>query len=194
MKRLSQHSHMGFTLAELLISLAILGVIATFTIPKVIASQQLAQKNSIMKETASMISGAYQQAQLSGTATSSTRLQDLTPYFNYVSVDTTSTIDDHVGYGSLGCTGAAPCYKLHNGALLMDRASFNGTNSTNAMVMHLDVEGNYSGSTTGTEKSVQLVLFYNGRIASRGQLQSGFTSSLGAWTTEPTADPSWVSW
>ena len=194
MKQLSKSPHMGFTLAELLISLAILGVIATFTIPKIITSQQLTQKSSIMKETAAMIAAAYQQAQINGLVSSSTRLQDLTPYFNYVSVDTSSTIDDHVGYGSLSCTGGVPCYRLHNGALLMDRDSFSGTASTNAMVMHLDMEGTYSGNTTGEEKSVQLILFYNGRIASRGQVQTGFTSSLGAWAVDSNADPTWVSW
>lgn len=35
--------HKGFTLAELLIALAILGVIATFTIPKVLQSSRTAQ-------------------------------------------------------------------------------------------------------------------------------------------------------
>lgn len=184
----------GFTLAELLIALAILGEIATFTIPKIIASQQNGQRNAQMKETVATIAAAYQQAQLSGIVTSSTRLQHLTPYMNYASVDTSATIDDHVGFGSLSCNGGVPCYRLHSGALLMDRAGFGGTATTNAMVMHLDMEGNYSGSTTGSGKSVQIILFYNGRIASRGQLSTGFTSSLGAWTTEPNADPSWASW
>ena len=47
----------GFTLAELLISLAILGVIATFTIPKVLYSQQDSQKKAVFKE---VIASLYQ--------------------------------------------------------------------------------------------------------------------------------------
>ena len=40
----------GFTLAELLIALGILGVIATFTIPKILTAQQDSKKWAIFKE------------------------------------------------------------------------------------------------------------------------------------------------
>lgn len=42
----------GFTLAELLIALAILGVIAAFSIPKVLSAQQNQTYNAIAKEAA----------------------------------------------------------------------------------------------------------------------------------------------
>lgn len=45
----------GFTLSELLIALAILGVIATFTIPKILVAQQEQKKLAVMKETISML-------------------------------------------------------------------------------------------------------------------------------------------
>jgi prepilin-type N-terminal cleavage/methylation domain-containing protein len=48
----------GFTIAELLIALLILGEIATFTIPKIISSQQNAQKMAVFKETLAAISTA----------------------------------------------------------------------------------------------------------------------------------------
>ena len=54
-----RRSSLGFTLAELLISLAILGVIATFTIPKILTSQQNSQKAAVTKEVIAMISGAF---------------------------------------------------------------------------------------------------------------------------------------
>ena len=50
----------GFTLAELLIALAILGVIATFTIPKVLNSSSSSENSAIFKEAAGMVSGAMQ--------------------------------------------------------------------------------------------------------------------------------------
>ena len=192
--RIRNQKFSGFTLAELLIALMILGEIATFTIPKVLSAQQSQQKTAVMKETAAMVAAAYQTAVMNGVVTSSTRLQNLTPYFNYLNTDTSATIDDIVGYGNQTCNGGIPCYKLHNGAILMDRAGFGGTGTTNVMIMHLDPDGNYSGSNTGDGKSVMLILYYNGRITSRGQIPTGITSSLGTWGTELNGDPTWATW
>jgi len=172
----------------------ILGVIATFTIPKVLSAQQSQQKTAVLRETAAMVAAAYQTALSNGVVTSNTRLQDLTPYFNYLSVDTSAVIDDTVGYADQTCNGGIPCYKLHNGAILMDRAGFGGTGTTNVMIMHLDPDGTYNGGTTGDGKSVQLILYYNGRITSRGQIPASILSALGTWATDQNADPPWVNW
>src|SRR5438270_879458 len=94
----------GFTLAELLICLVILGEIATFTIPKLINAQQNKQYNTIAKEGIGSISQAYQLYTLNNTVTASTTGGFLTSYFNSVKVDTSgTTVDDITGYGSLPC-------------------------------------------------------------------------------------------
>ena len=84
---MKQVKQSGFTLAELLIALAILGVIATFTIPKVLESGSTSQWNAMGKEVASMISGAHQQHKLQGLLSTNTLSGDLTQHMNYVAVD-----------------------------------------------------------------------------------------------------------
>jgi prepilin-type N-terminal cleavage/methylation domain-containing protein len=114
----------GFTLAELLIALAILGVIATFTIPKIITGSQNGQKLAAAKEVASMISGAYQQAQAAGIITGSSKPSDLTPYMNYISLDTSGTvIDAPLTAASYTCNSTNPCIKLANGGVLWFQGS-----------------------------------------------------------------------
>src|SRR5262249_44303219 len=124
----------GFTLAELLIALVILGVIATFTIPKVLVAQQDQKYDAIAKETAAMISGAYQVYQQNNTVTSTTSFQDMTPYMNYVRLFTTGKVDgDPVnGTGGMPCDSTSPCLQLHNGAVVnLSDYKFGGTNATN---------------------------------------------------------------
>ncbi len=108
----------GFTLAELLISIAILGVIATFAIPKIMASSQNGQNVTKAKEAAAMLTGAYQRAQLDGIVTASTKPSDLTPYLNYVKINTSGTVIDAQPTVSFRiCAAASPCAKLHNGGV-----------------------------------------------------------------------------
>jgi prepilin-type N-terminal cleavage/methylation domain-containing protein len=59
-------NHFGFTLPELLIALAILGVIATFAIPKILLSEQDRKKIAIFKESIAMVEAIYYNSGLTG--------------------------------------------------------------------------------------------------------------------------------
>lgn len=183
----------GFTLAELLIALAILGVIATFTIPKILSSQQNGKNNAIAHEAAAMISGAYQAYSAQNIPSASTRSEDLTPYMNYVKVDSTSTIDNVPGFGSFTCVGR-PCLRLHSGAILalQPNESFGGTNTTNGLWFILDPDGVSNSSVM----SVNFLLLYSGRITSCGTTHVDIGSSLiGGYSCNTSSlDPSWFSW
>jgi prepilin-type N-terminal cleavage/methylation domain-containing protein len=185
----------GFTLAELLIALAILGVIATFTIPKVLQNQQDSRYKAIAKEAAGTISAAYQAYQLQNTVTTATSATNLLPYMNYVSYDTTSQLDDVTSLGAMSCSNATPCVRLHNGAALLAwNATFNGTATTNALWFQLDPDGVYGGSTTGNSKSVVFFLYYDGSIKDWGSARSPTINNSGTYGPNPPTVPSWFAW
>ncbi|WP_303675201.1 type II secretion system protein [Vampirovibrio chlorellavorus] len=183
----------GFTLAELLISLAILGVIATFTIPKILSTQQDARNSAIAKEAAAMISEAYQRYSATNQVTASTKVGDLTPYMNYVSTGNTAVINANGGApvgASVSCSlFGGQCLLLHNGArlLVVPTISFAGTDALNALWFHLDPDG-----TANNTNAVVFFLYYNGRIKSYSTIDPNTVSSDGVRSAD--VDPSWFSW
>ncbi len=186
----------GFTLAELLISLAILGVIATFTIPKILSTQQNSSNIAKMKETAATLSAAFQQAKLAGTITSTTKPSDLTPYINYVSIDTSGTVvDDLNGGTSTTCNNSYPCIKLHNGVIIRadDLAAFGGTATTNCINFRIDPEPGYSG-TTNPVRAVGIFLYYDGYMTSQSFIRANSYTSAGGPYNPGNFDPPWFSW
>jgi prepilin-type N-terminal cleavage/methylation domain-containing protein len=190
-------SALGFTLAELLIALAILGVIATFTIPKIIVGQQNSSYNAIAKEAAATISAAYQQAKLAGTVSTSTKASDLTPYMNYIKYDTSGTILDNYQTATFStCNTFSPCVKLHSGGTLVlyDAASFSGSNTTNAIWFVFDPDSVYSGTTNGPGKAVDFALYYDGRLSSLARISANTVSADGTRNPNASYDPSWFNW
>ena len=188
----------AFTLAELLIALAILGVIATFTIPKILDSGNSSKHNAIAKETLAMVSGAWQTYKLENGASASTSIDALTPYMNYVKDVTNQLVDNVPGFTTDSCVpNARWCLLLHNGALLQyyRGTSFNDTASTNVITFLIDPDGVYGGSTTGPSKSVQAFLYYNGRLRTWGTLEPA-TYWSGGGPVGPVAgrEPEYFSW
>lgn len=187
----------GFTLSELLIALVILGLIATFTIPKVLQSQQESRFKAVGKEVASMLSGAYQAYQQQNTASAATSINNLTPFMNYVRVATNGlTLDDNPTQASCTCTAAIPCLVLHNGgvARYTNGETFNNTAATNALGFEVDPDGVYSGTTNGQGKMLSLFLYFNGRISTYGTISPNACSSGGCVSTNASRDPSWFAW
>lgn len=175
----------GFTLAELLITLAILGVIATFTIPKIITAQGNGQNLAKAKEVAGMVSGAFQQAQAVGSISSSTTFGILTQYMNYVATDTTAAMDGFT------CSSTTPCLLLHNGGALnypTDK-SFGGTGTTNELYFVFDPDGSQNNI-----QSLAFFLFYQGQVNTAGGFHAASCNSGGCATTTAGADPSWFQW
>lgn len=181
----------GFTLVELLISLAILGEIATFTIPKVISSQQNGQNNAKTKEAFATVASAYQLYAMNNVLTSNTSISSLTQYMNYIKVDSTSTLDGSLNDSSSYSCSSRVCLKLHSGATLAfgSVGSFGGSNTTNMQWFLVDPDGAYQGNSS----SIWGILYYNGRVTTWGQMAPN--SQDGGGTYNPgNYDPSWFSW
>lgn len=188
----------GFTLSELLIALAILGVIATFTIPKVLSSQQDGKYKSMAKEVAGMLSDAYQAYRLKNTPAASTGNTNLTSYMNYVSVDTTSDLDTAQTLGgSVSCTaGTLTCLRLHNGGTLwMFNMTFNGNTSTNAIFFSFDPDGKETPGGAGPAESITFFLYMNGRITDEGgNVAPCADNSYACVAADSSKVPPWFSW
>lgn len=191
----------GFTLAELLIALAILGVIATFTIPKVLNARQNDEFNAIAKEAAGAISEALSQHRLAGKLSASTRPTDLTPYFNYVRVETSGQVDYAYTQNQTDCSATKPCLRLHNGAVLYAYGDncFGGTTGNHHIWFGFDPDGKYSGTTNGPGKSMHFLIYYSGQLMGTGDVKPGSRTDWGcdgdeAQGANPSFVPPWFSW
>jgi len=188
----------GFTLAELLIALAILGVVATFTIPKVLQSQQNGTHKAIGKEVAGMVSEAFVRYKSENTLSTSTRASHLTQYMNYVRVDTSSTIDDNYTQGTMDCDATNPCLRLHNGAVfrIYGDMAFSGTSSLHAVTAGcIDPDGRVTdGTTNGPGKCLDLVLYANGRLSTYGEMSPGTIFWWGIDNPASAEIPPWFNW
>jgi len=193
----------GFTLAELLIALAILGVIATFTIPKVLSSQQNTQYNAAAKEMAAAVSAAYQSYKISNTPTNNFGIKDLTPYLNYVRISTMSSDLLDLGYTqtSADCNSfTAECLYLHNGGALIywNQDSFGSvTSTTSGVIFGFDPDGKYGGTTNGPGKAIAFYLYTNGSVKDVGNIPNNTQYYNGTVVTGgpcPACVPPWFSW
>jgi type II secretory pathway pseudopilin PulG len=179
-----------------------LGLIATFTIPKVLQVQQDKSFNSKAKEAMSTLTQAYQKYKLENLTALNIGIQDLTPYMNYVQVDSGTSIDDMYNRSTTPrvCGSAANlnCIALHNGAIIYYDTNhrFNGTSTTHVIDLIFDPDGKLTdaATTTGPGKSLNIILYYNGMLRTRQTMES---NSCGSWSCPfgpANQDPPWFGW
>ena len=180
----------GFSLAEILITIAIMATIAAFTIPKFASGSivnQSSQYSAIAKNSAFMVSSAYEVYRLQyGTIPSTLGIKDLTPYMNFTSLDSSGFTVDHIQTQSTKtCDSGNPCLHLYSKATLLyeQGIQFGGTATTNAVFFSIDPDGRVTdGTTNGPGKSVEFWLYYDGKIKSSADRRLNTIFSNGSST------------
>jgi prepilin-type N-terminal cleavage/methylation domain-containing protein len=192
---MSGYHRKGFTLAELLITLAILGIIAAFTIPKVLESQRNEKYNAILKETMATVSQAWLLHKNANLLNANTAAPDFAQYMNYINLDTTSELDNapYDPAGRKQCDSTNPCVTFANGAKiwLENTSAFGGTSNLHFIWILFDPDG----QATGRSDSVWLGLYYNGRITLDEFLSVGSNTHGIIISTSPACTnctPDWI--
>ena len=134
----------GFTLSELLIALAILGLIATFTIPKILQSTQTQSRDAVLKETVATLSDILYQGTLSGELTSANINEYFLSRLNAVEVcDTNANAQDCWDLSEMGTGNSAlpntPGVVLPNGAVIVGFE--NSVNAEGERLLDIDSNG-----------------------------------------------------
>ena len=168
---MNNRSLQGFTLSELLVSLAVLGLIAAFAIPKVLTAVGESSARAIGRETFGMISEAYQaiRANNNGNVPRSTTAQNLIDTMNYARAGTGGN-----GQGG-GTNGTTASIVLQNAAqVAFDPAdSFvSVTAGTNGVIgFTIDPDGSDTSGAADTNANGPITVYLGGD----GRIWAGHT-------------------
>ncbi len=152
----------GFTLAELLLALLTLAVIATFTIPKILTAAGSAQKKAVFRETIAALDNYFYSAKFYHSKTTSQASSDFLNSLNAYKICTsdseaegcwTAPSSAHFQFGT-----DKPGAVLHNGMVIVK--SYTGTDMIS---MILDWNGSEGSNTVGDDQICLVACFMNVR-------------------------------
>jgi prepilin-type N-terminal cleavage/methylation domain-containing protein len=191
----------GFTLAEVIITLGVLGLLVAMVVPSV---TQVKQHDGIYKlqlqSAVARVSAAYEQYKLDFDPPMTLTLGTLAPYLRGSRLLTSSTyINDWGVTTSLRCatTPGAVCYALGDGAVVATIATyrFGQGSETNlaerCLPILIDLDGKHITQATPdlNSRSALFLLMYDGRMIAAHQLKTtckSYTTASGGshinWT------------
>lgn len=160
-------SSSAFTLAELLIALGILAVIATFSIPKILMSQQTSKKKAVFQETVAALNEAFVPACLSGQITEANVGSYIRNHLNAVKICTDS-MNDGCWFGTdLVAQGHTEGVALHNGAVIagLDDAVSGGNTGQDTLM--IDWDGSSGANLHGQDQMIVKAIITNATSTDR---------------------------
>jgi prepilin-type N-terminal cleavage/methylation domain-containing protein len=163
----------GFTLAELLISLAILGLLSAFLIPKVIQANEVSVRKAVLKETIATLSQVVAQAAFENVSYSAIETYILS-HLNATkicpnNISTEGCTTTMLSYAS-GFKGA----NLPNGATIALRAD---TTDIGIVYLLVDYNGDSLPNTFSTSGKFEDIALLTGNYTNQDKIQSGCWSS-----------------
>ena len=207
-KKLLSH---GFSLTEVVITIAIISLIAGLTVPGIMTSANNNKRLSITKQMMSLIVDALNDKVESNAVDSTLGFQQFVnvtgggglQYTRYLTSGAAKTIDAPPNSISL-CNTAAICtftpgaaniqaLTFKNGGLLVFNTSLVfGTGANAAIPLVFDPDGEVTG--TGDRNAVEFWLYADGRLRTARTLVAGTTrgTTNTAVTASGTADPTWL--
>jgi prepilin-type N-terminal cleavage/methylation domain-containing protein len=205
-KRLLSH---GFSLTEVVITIAIVSLIAGLAVPGIMTSANNNKRLSITKQMMSLIVDALNDKVESNAVELTLGFQQFVnvtgggglQYTRYLTSGAARTIDAPPNSLAL-CNTGSPCtftpgtggvqaLTFKNGGLLLFVSSLVfGTGANAAIPLVFDPDGEVTG--TGDRNAVEFWLYADGRIRTARTLVTGTTRDGFGVTASTTADPAWL--
>ena len=201
----------GFSLTEVVITIAIVSVLAGLAVPGIMTSANNNKRISTTKQTMSLIGDALNDKLESNAVDTNAGFAQFVnvagggglPYVRYITSGAQRTIDSPPNSISL-CNSGTTCsftpgvaniqaLTLKNGGLLVfDTAVVFGTGANGAIPLVFDPDGELTG--TGDRNAVELWLYSDGRVRTARTLVAGTTrgATNTAVVASGTADPAWL--
>ncbi len=186
---MNNRSLQGFTLSELLVSLAVLGLIAAFAIPKVLTAVGESSSRAIGREAFGMISEAYQviRSNNNGNVPRATTAQELINTMNYARVGTGGN-----GQGT-ATNGTTASIVLQNAAQIayVPADSFvpGAAGRAGVIGFTIDPDGSDTSGATDTNANGPITVYLggDGRIwAADDAYQAGATAAVSPFNANAT--------
>jgi len=165
----------AFSLAELLVVLAVIGFVAMLVTPKVTVAFDRHTRTAIVKDLTMSVAQAYGVLSVKEGMTAATTFGDIARYMNIANMKTTGSIDSYPGGPAVSCSGSYSCYQMASGSIIaVDNAHTFSEEIPNASLRFIiDTDGDMQAGTTmtngGTIEDVSgagagFFLSYDGRI------------------------------